>query len=82
MCLIRTQPNAAFVIKAPEEKEDGLWLCMQGLGKGQGSLCNPVDISEGKSKDFSRLVSQQGSWRGAGKKNPDLAFMSLKVQIQ
>lgn len=60
----------AALVKATEEQVNGLWLCMQGLGKGQGSLCNLLDISESKTKNgFLKTHLPAGVLEG-GRKEP------------
>ena len=68
--LCKNITQAAFVIKATEERVTGLWLCMQGLGKGQGSLCSLLDISEIKPKHgFLKTHLPAGVSEG-GRKEP------------
>lgn len=43
--------HTAFVIKATEDRENGLWLFTQDLGKGEAGLCNLLDIAESKTKN-------------------------------
>lgn len=45
----RTQ--LSFVIRAIEDRENLLWLCMQDLGKGQRGLHNLLDTFTSKAKN-------------------------------
>lgn len=74
--------HAALVIKATEDSENGLWLCMRGLGKGQRGLCNLLDISESKTKNgFLKTRLPAGILEGDRKDKPRglgiLVFRSL-----
>lgn len=59
--------DTALVIKVTEDGENGLWLCAQDLGKGQGALCNLLDVFKSKPKNgFLKIHFSRGLGSGSG----------------